>query len=591
MANLRLRTELVIANFFIICGLTGAILMIIRTKVRTEIGQQVRDDASASVRVFQIVQKQREVQLSRTTALLSELPTLKAMMTTNDPPTIQDASVLFWKLAGSDLFLVGNPEGKILGFHTRPPKDDPGGAEINLRRSLERAEDAAWWYDAGQLYWVSLRPITSGAGADVKQLGTVVAGERVDASVAQQLAVAAGSQIVLTVGNHIIASTFSTSAESELQKYFGGASAGAVAQQIKLSSGEFETASVLVHDGPPAPVRCYVLVSTLQAKKSIQQLNQTIAVLGLSAIAFGALLLSFVSRTITRPLDNLVAGVRALAAGDYGYAINPRGSSEVGELGQAFAKMRAELLASQQRWIANERTAALGRAASSISHDLRHYLAALVANAEFLYEAEKLKLDKDEVYGEIKMASDQMIDLLDSFRELAREEGAISAGPALLDHSVHRAIEAVQTRPEFRSRTISAHIIGDMEGIFDAKKMERVFLNLLLNACEAAPQSNGHVEIEVKSMGDSFEIRVIDNGPGIPSQIRATAFDPFVSCGKPNGTGLGLAIVHKIVQDHAGSVVVERTSENGTVFRVTLPRFCRPPVQSVEQIVKTSQAT
>jgi nitrogen-specific signal transduction histidine kinase len=54
--------------------------------------------------------------------------------------------------------------------------------------------------------------------------------------------------------------------------------------------------------------------------------------------------------------------------------------------------------------------------------------------------------------------------------------------------------------------------------------------------------------------------------------VRTTLFDPFVSEGKENGTGLGLTVVHKIVQDHGGEVVVERTSEEGTTFRLVLPR-------------------
>jgi len=91
-----------------------------------------------------------------------------------------------------------------------------------------------------------------------------------------------------------------------------------------------------------------------------------------------------------------VAGVRALAQGDYTYLVSPRGSSEVAELAEAFSRMRGELLTAEQRRFATERIAALGRAASSISHDLRHYLAAVVANAEFLYEAERLKLNRDE---------------------------------------------------------------------------------------------------------------------------------------------------------------------------------------------------
>jgi len=577
MANVRLRTQLLISNLLIVCGLTAAILFIVRSKVRTEIDQQVRDSTSASVRAFTTVEKQRELQLSRTGALLAELPTLKAMMTTEHALTIQDASAPFWRLAGSDLFLVASPSGQILGFHARKENWNPPIAQPELQRSLEQGEDAAWWYAAGELYWVFLRPITSGAGTDSNQLGFIAVGEQVDSTVARQLAVVAGSQIVLASGNSVIASTFPASDERDLQHLFsfGNSESADVTKEVALHSDQYAVKSVLIHNDPATPIQCYVLVSLGQANKSIQQLNRTIFVLALSAVFLGALFLSFVSRTITRPLDNLVAGVRALAAGDYGYTITPRGSSEVAELGEAFAKMRGELLASQQRWIANERTAALGRAASSISHDLRHYLAALVANAEFLYEAEKLKLDRDDLYNEIKMASDQMLDLLDSFRELSREDGAIASVPGSLEHVIRHAADSALTRPEFRSRLITVNASGEMEGVFDPKKIERAFFNLILNSCEATGQSQGKIEIQITSNHDSFEVRVADNGSGIPSSVRSTLFDPFVSSGKPNGTGLGLAIVNKIVHDHGGSVAVEKTSESGTVFLVKLPRFAR----------------
>ncbi len=78
--------------------------------------------------------------------------------------------------------------------------------------------------------------------------------------------------------------------------------------------------------------------------------------------------------------------------------------------------------------------------------------------------------------------------------------------------------------------------------------------------------------MEVRTNKDAFEIRVSDEGAGVPENIRGRVFDPFVSSGKPNGTGLGLAIVSKIVGDHGGSVSVERTSETGTVMLVKLPR-------------------
>ena len=72
-------------------------------------------------------------------------------------------------------------------------------------------------------------------------------------------------------------------------------------------------------------------------------------------------------------------------------------------------------------------------------------------------------------------------------------------------------------------------------------------------------------------MRGGVEIRVSDNGRGIPELIRGQLFEPFISHGKENGTGLGLTVVQKIVQDHGGDVTVEKTSPAGTVFRLLLP--------------------
>ncbi len=108
--------------------------------------------------------------------------------------------------------------------------------------------------------------------------------------------------------------------------------------------------------------------------------------------------------------------------------------------------------------------------------------------------------------------------------------------------------------------------------MFDPRKLERVFFNLVLNACEATPDGESRVAVDVQTRKDSFEIRVSDQGSGVAENIRGRVFDPFVSSGKPNGTGLGLAIVSKIVSDHGGSVTIERTSEAGTVMLVKLPR-------------------
>jgi len=574
MTHFRLRTQLFLATLLTIVGLTGGVLLIIRHTVKVETEQQVRDGTQESVRAFESVQRQREQQLSRTAAMLADLPTLKALMTTQHALTIQDASTSLWKLGGSDLFVLALPNREIVALHMTKNGLPQEVAERDLKRSIEQGEDTSWWYDNGRLYEVFLRSITAGAGASSQELGFLAIGYQVDSSVAAQLAIVVNNQIALSTGNDLIASTLPAQDEAAMQGKLrqNDAQLDSASREVNLDTDSYAFSSVLLHGALPSPVRCYVMMPLGPVSSFMRRLNRTIFILGASAIIFGALLFGWLSRKITKPLDNLVSGVRALAAGDYAYSITPEGTSEVAELSTAFAKMRGELLASQQRQIETERIAALGRAASSISHDLRHYLAAVVANAEFLYEADELKLDKNEIYQEIKTASTQMTDLIDSLRELAHQRTAISPEVTDLEEILHRAIEAVKARPEFRSRAILLIAENELEGIFDPRKLERAFFNLVLNACEATPSAEDRVTVEVRSNKDTFEVRVIDEGSGVPENIRDRVFDPFVSSGKPNGTGLGLAIVSKIVSDHGGTVVVERTSRTGTVMLVKLPR-------------------
>src|SRR5258707_4548721 len=468
MTTFRLRSQLFVAALLIILGLTGSLLYFIRHTVDSEIQKQVKDGTDASGRALERFQREREPQLSRMGAMLGDLPTMKALMSTQHAPTIQDGSESFWKLAESDLLVLAKPNGNIVALHMTKPGWSIQTVEGDLKRSTDAGEDASWWYDDGRLYWIFLHPITSGAGPTMQPLGFLAVGYQVDSAVAQQLSVAAQNQIALATNNTVIASTLPGRDTAELQRRMrsGAFSSTSASGDIALDTDQYAYSSVLLHGSSPVPVRCYVMMPLVPVNSFIKRLNYSIYVAGGLAVLFGMILFGFVARTITHPLDNLVAGVRALAAGDYTYTITPRGSSEAVELAESFSKMRGELLAFQQKQIETERVAAVGRAANSISHDLRHHLAALVANAEFLYEAEKLKLDRNEIYDEIRAASEQITELLDSLRDLADERRTITPVPASIDQTIRRAIEAVQGRPELRSRSILMTTTGDMAGGF-----------------------------------------------------------------------------------------------------------------------------
>src|SRR3984957_5511643 len=207
MASLRLRTQLLVAALLTICALLAAVLLVVHHTVRSEITEGVRQSTDASLHAFQMLQQERDVQLSQTAALLAELPTLKAVMATQHKPTIQDASEPFWKLAGSQLFILAGSDGRIFAFHMSAPGWEPGFAEADLKKSVEDGDSTAWWFGNGQLYRVFLRPILAGSESDQRQLGNIAVGYQIDSSVAEKLSIASGSQIALATGDEIIATS------------------------------------------------------------------------------------------------------------------------------------------------------------------------------------------------------------------------------------------------------------------------------------------------------------------------------------------------------------------------------------------------
>jgi signal transduction histidine kinase len=561
-------------------GLTSLSLLLVRQSVRSHVRQEIFADLQNSVSTFQSFQREKVVTLSHSADLLADLPNLRALMTTHDEATIEDGSAPLWKLAGSDLFVLADRNGNVVALHTNSPGFTREMAQASLTASL--ALEERWWFGAHNLYEVFVKPIYFGPAADDRRLGYLVIGFQIDDRVTSQISRIAGGKVAFYYADKIVSSNLDPTVEAELSEQAVPGPGRGLSQPWPVELGKerfLETSLELAPQGS-ASVRLTVLKSYDEATAFLEKLNRILLGLGLLAVIVGSGLVFFISHTFTRPLSSLLSGVAALERGDFTYALDAGGRDEVAELARAFDRMRASLLHTQQNLIESERLATIGRMASSISHDLRHSLAAIVANAEFLCESHLTSEQREDLYLEVRAAVSRMTELIDSLLEFSRTRASLRPTYGSLRGTVDKAIQTVKSSPEFRETRIDVRQAGIVEGWFDHRKLERAFFNLLLNACESLPAGSGRVQVELIGNGGGVEIRISDNGRGIPEAIRGTLFEPFISQGKENGTGLGLTVVQKIVQDHGGEVVVERTSPEGTGFRVTVPHPAPGPRSS-----------
>ena len=571
MVKLRMRTKFLLSMLLISAGLTSTSLLLLQHSLQKQTRKNIEADLQNSVSTFKNFQQERELTLTRSAELLADLPIVRALMTAPDAATIQDASDRLWQTAGSDLFVLTDRTGRVVALHTASPGFTSEMAQTSFAGTLKQDAPEHWWFGGGHLYEVFPKPIYFGPAAEDRLLGFLVVGYEINERVASQVSRIANSQVVFYYGNEVVRSTLSPLQENELVRQAGQASSTSSPEDVRLGDEQFLSASIQLAGAGAPSVRLSVLKSYDQATAYLDRLNRLLLALGLAAVALGSALVFLISDTFTRPLGKLVAGVRALEHGDFTYRLEEHGSDEVAELTRAFNRMRSSLLQTQRELLDSERLATIGRMASSISHDLRHSLAAIVANAEFLCESRLSSDQREELYQEIRVAVNQMTDLIDSLLEFSRTRESLRRTPGNLRDSMEHAVQAFRSHPEHHNVAINIIQEGKVTGWFDARKMERVFYNLLLNAFESLPPDSGVIQVKLGQTGEQAEVRILDNGRGIAESVRQTLFEPFVSTGKENGTGLGLTVVQKIVQDHGGDVIVESTSPAGTTFKITLP--------------------
>jgi signal transduction histidine kinase len=221
-----------------------------------------------------------------------------------------------------------------------------------------------------------------------------------------------------------------------------------------------------------------------------------------------------------------------------------------------------------------ERMATIGRMACAISHDMRHSLTAIYANAELLERQDRCASGRAELVFEIEEAVLAMTERIDSMLQFGSNGRKSPLVHERVSVAVDKAVAAVKLNPDGRNVSVTVGKFPPAEADMDARNLESAIYNLLLNACQAAIRSTHvpEVKVHLTDVDERIYVTILDNGPGIPASVRGTLFDPFVTAGKPNGTGLGLTLARRIAEEHGGSICLEESNPGRTVFTLSLTK-------------------
>jgi signal transduction histidine kinase len=345
---------------------------------------------------------------------------------------------------------------------------------------------------------------------------------------------------------------------------------------VKLGGTQFLAASEDLSNTASSPLQLVVLKSLEPAEQSISRINRMVLGAGLLALLCGTALMITLSRLVTRPLEELSKSVRAFGMGDVDHRIPRHGTEEVLELSEAFARMRNEIQQANRALLESERLATIGRMASSVSHDFRHYLATIYANSEFLVDDKFSSKERAEIFADIRTAVLGTTDMIESLLIFSRTGASIKRSPELMATLLERAIALIRTHPDAEGVRIETRYDDPAETgvVVDGKQIERAIFNLLLNACQSVCTSAhaAHVLVTLEVREQHVIVNVIDNGAGVPEKIRNSLFEPFVSEGKQKGTGLGLTLAGTIASEHGGEVILLSSRPGETIFQIKVAR-------------------
>ena len=293
-------------------------------------------------------------------------------------------------------------------------------------------------------------------------------------------------------------------------------------------------------------------------------------------VFFGMIASIFLSRLITRPLNEFADFAKLLGKGEFGKTVKVRSGDEIGELARSFNRLSKELKTAMEKieetntythLLQAEKLSSIGQISAGLAHELKNPMTSL----KMLFQA--FKEEPDMTREDIEIVSNE-IDKIDNI--LTRFIGFVKDKKFHMSEvNINTLIDRVISLAAFDIQSHGIEVKKDMlESLpainADRSLLEQVFLNLIINSVEVMPYG-GDIRISGKTDDPFIEVMIWDRGGGIPSDLRSKVFAPFFTT-KDHGTGLGLSIAYNIVKSHGGKLYFDSREGVGTVFTVRLPK-------------------
>ena len=288
-------------------------------------------------------------------------------------------------------------------------------------------------------------------------------------------------------------------------------------------------------------------------------------------------------RTVGRHVNRLLENMAGLAPGQWVLAVPPSGPREIRqihkgilELGRRMAGAESEIegriareraLAEQLEY--QEKVAMIGRVAGGVAHELGAPLNVIQGRARILARS-GLPEDQQRHLSDIEHQVSRMTaiiqQLLDCFRHVPDSRRPLDLSSVLAD-----VMQRVEDDNRCAARTLETDgLDAAMPVRAEPLRLGLACLNVIRNACQSA---QSRLRVSAHDAGDCWEVRVEDDGPGIPEPQRAQIFEPFYSTrAAGEGTGLGLAVVSSVLKEHGGRVDVGSCDLGGCRMSLYFPK-------------------